>query len=328
MANIVKDIAQLVGHTPLYEFARYGKKHELKATVLGKLEYFNPSGSIKDRTALNMILDAEEKGLLKPGDTIVEDTSGNTGIGLAAFAANRGYKLKIFLEADQSIERRKIIKAYGVDVKFTTDVPGLKEAKETGTFSLKLYQELIEDYCKKQDSRHFYTNQLSNESNPSVHYKYTGPEIWEDTDGKVDILVATAGTGGTITGLARYLREKNPHVKIVAVQADINSRTGAGEHPKTIDGIAPFAGDDVEEECKAPFMAGFDYDEYIDVSGADAYATGLEIARTEGILLGQSASAAMHAARQVAARDENAGKNIVVILADNGMKYLSTQMYD
>jgi len=328
MAHIVKNIAELVGHTPLFEFVRLEEKYGLKATVLGKLEYFNPSGSIKDRTALNMLLDAEEKGLIKPGDTIVEDTSGNTGIGLAAFAASRGYKLKIFLEEDQSIERRKILKAYGADVMFTSQVPRIKEAKEAGIFSMAFYQKAIEEYCAAQETKHFFINQMSNESNPNVHYSTTGPEIWNDADGKVDILVATVGTGGTITGLSKFFKEKNPDIRIVAVQADKKSRTGSSNNPKTIDGIAPFYGDDIINEYKAPFMVSFEYDECIEVSGEDTYSTGRDIARTEGIFLGQSAAAAMVAAKQVAQRPENEGKNIVVILADNGMKYLSTQMYD
>ena len=243
MAKIVKNIEELVGRTPLFEFEKFEEKHDIKAHLLGKLEYFNPSGSIKDRAALNMIKKAEEDGILHPGDTIVENTSGNTGIGLAAFSASRGYKLTVFLEPGQSEERQKMLRAYGADLKSMFDVPGVPEAFANGTFTTGFYQEAIQKYCDAQPTHHYFINQLANEANPGVHYATTGPEIWEDTDGKVDILVATSGTAGTITGLTKYFREKNPDVKIVAVQADPT------------------------------------------------------------------------------------GKNIVVILADNGMKYLSTNMY-
>ncbi|MCR5507780.1 MAG: PLP-dependent cysteine synthase family protein [Lachnospiraceae bacterium] len=327
MANIKTNIAQLVGHTPLFEFVNYEKDHGAKGKILGKLEYFNPSGSIKDRAALNMILAAERDGLIRPGDTIVENTSGNTGIGLAAFAAGRGYHLTIFLDPGQTEERQKILKAYGADLRPTTDVPGVSEAKENGTFTLQFFQDAIQAYCDAQPTRHYYINQLTNEANPGAHYLTTGPEIWEDTDGKVDILVATVGTAGTITGLSRFLREKNPNVKIVAVQPDPASRLGASEDPQTIGGIAPFGDEDFPEERKVPFILGFKYDECIDVNGEDAYRAGRELALSDGVFLGQSAGAALYAATVVAGRPENEGKNIVVILPDNGMKYLSTNMY-
>jgi cysteine synthase A len=327
MAKIVKNIAELVGHTPLFEFVNYEKENGLEATILGKLEYFNPSGSVKDRAALNMILAAERDGLLKPGDTIVENTSGNTGIGLAAFAASRGYHLTVFLEPGQSVERQTMLKAYGATLKFLPEAPGVAEALQNGTFSTEFYQEALQKYCDEQPTRNYFINQLANPANPGVHYEHTGPEIWEDTDGKVDIVVSAPGTAGTITGLARFFREKNPDVKIVAVQADKESRPGAGENPQTIDGIAPFGDEGFPDALKAPFIVGFDYDECIDVKGEDAYAAGREIARTDGVFLGQSAGAAIYAATQLAKRPENAGKNIVAILADNGMKYLSTNMY-
>lgn len=327
MGHIVKNIEELVGHTPLFEFEKYEAKHGLSAKLLGKLEYFNPSGSIKDRAALNMILAAERDGLLHPGDTIVENTSGNTGIGLAAFSASRGYHLTVFLEPGQSEERQKMLEAYGATLKSMMDVPGVPEALANGTFTTGFYQEAIQKYCDAQPTHHYFINQLANEANPGVHYVTTGPEIWEDADGKVDILVATSGTAGTITGLARYFREKNPSIEIVAVQADPTSRPGGSEHPLTIDGIAPFGDPGFPDAAKAPFIVGFDYNECINVKGEDAYATGREIARTDGVFLGQSAAAALYAATIVAKRAENAGKNIVVMLADNGMKYLSTEMY-
>ena len=327
MGNIITNIEQLVGKTPLFEFVQYEEKHELKAKILGKLEYFNPSGSVKDRAALNMIKAAEKAGLLHKGDTIVENTSGNTGIGLAAFAASRGYKLLVFLEPGQSEERQKILRAYGAELKSMMDVPGVADALANGTFSTQFYQDAIQAYCDAQSTPHYFINQLANEANPGVHYSTTGPEIWEDTDGKADILVATSGTAGTITGLARFFREKNPDIKIIAVQADPTSRPGGSENPQTIDGIAPFGDPGFPDSAKAPFIVGFDYDECIDIKGEDAYATGREIAVTDGVFLGQSASAALKAATIVAQREENVGKNIVVILADNGMKYLSTNMY-
>lgn len=327
MSNIITNIEELVGKTPLFEFVKYEEKHDLKAKVLGKLEYFNPSGSVKDRAALKMIQEAEKEGILKPGTTIVENTSGNTGIGLAAFAASRGYKLKVFLEPGQSEERQKILRAYGADLRSMLDVPGVPEALSNGTFTTQFYQDAIQAYCDEQETPHYFINQLANKGNPGAHYTTTGPEIWEDTDGKVDILVATSGTAGTITGLAKYFREKNPDIKIVAVQADVTSRPGGSENPQTIDGIAPFGDPGFPDSAKAPFIVGFDYDECIDVKGEDAYAVGREITVTDGVFLGQSAAAALYAATLVAKRPENAGKNIVTILADNGMKYLSTNMY-
>ena len=327
MSKIVKNIADLVGNTPLFEFVKYEENNNINAHILGKLEYFNPSGSVKDRAALNMILAAERDGLLHPGDTIVENTSGNTGIGLAAFAASRGYKLTVFLEPGQSAERQKMLRAYGVDLKSMMDVPGVPEALGNGTFTTQFYQDAIQSYCDAQDTPHYFINQLANLANPGVHYDTTGPEIWEDTDGKVDILVATSGTAGTITGLAKYFREKNPDIEIVAVQADPTSRPGGSENPQTIDGIAPFGDPGFPDGAKAPFIVGFNYNECIDVKGEDAYAVGRELAQSDGVFLGQSAAAAVYAATIVAKRPENAGKNIVAMLADNGMKYLSTNMY-
>lgn len=327
MENIIRNIEELVGHTPLFEFVKYEEKHHLKANILGKLEYFNPSGSVKDRAALNMIKSAERDGILHPGDTIVENTSGNTGIGLAAFSASRGYKLTVFLEPGQSEERQKMLSAYGADLKSMIDVPGVPEALANGTFTTQFYQDAIQNYCDSQPTHHFFINQLANEANPGVHYETTGPEIWKDTAEKVDILVATSGTAGTITGLSKYFREKNPDVKIIAVQADQKSRPGGSTNPQTIDGIAPFGDPGFPDAAKAPFIVGFAYDECVDVKGEDAYATGREIARTDGVFLGQSSAAAIYAATLIAKRPENEGKNIVVILADNGMKYLSTNMY-
>lgn len=328
MGKIIRNIEEIVGHTPLMEFVRYEEKNDIHAHLLGKLEYFEPSGSVKDRAALNMIKAAERDGLLHPGDTIVENTSGNTGIGLAAFSASRGYHLEVFLEPGQSPERPQILKAYGATVHMMTDLPEVAAALADGTFTTQFYQDQLQKYCDEQPTNYYFINQLVNEANPGVHYETTGPEIWEDTDGKVDYLVATSGTAGTITGLAKYFREKNPDVKIIAVQADPSSRPSPeNPHPATIDGIAPFGDPGFPDPLKAPFIVGFDYDECIDVKGEDAYATGRELAKTDGVLLGQSAAAALWAGVQVAKRPENTDKNIVIIMADNGLKYLSTEMY-
>ena len=315
MAAIYKGTLGLIGNTPLVEPVNLEKELGLEATILVKLEYLNPAGSVKDRVAKAMIEDAEEKGLLKEGSVIIEPTSGNTGIGLASIAAAKGYRIILTMPETMSVERRNILKAYGAEIVLTEGAKGMKGAIAKA------------DELAKEIPNSFIPGQFVNPANPKMHRETTGPEIWEDTDGKVDILVATSGTAGTITGLTKYFREKNPDVKIVAVQADPTSRPGGSEDPQTIDGIAPFGDPGFPDAAKAPFIVGFDYDEYIDVKGEDAYALGREIAQTDGVFLGQSAGAALHAATIVAQRPENAGKNIVVILADNGMKYLSTNMY-
>lgn len=325
MGKIYKSIAELVGHTPLVELTNYEKEHDLKANVYGKLEYFNPSGSIKDRAALNMILKAEREGKIKPGDTIVENTSGNTGIGLAAFAAAKGYKLKLVLEPGQSIERQQIFKAYGVDVKLYTDFPEFNEAIANGTFSLEFFFDMLQRYADSQPN-HFFINQLVNDANPDAHYTTTGPEIWEDTEGKVDILVGLCGTGGTINGTGRYLKEKNPDLKIyVAQPSDDSFKSPANPDANTIDGVVTFSRS--PENTVTDFVKAIPYEECFDIKADDAYATGRSLLKSDGIFLGQSAAAALNAATILAKREENAGKNIVVMMADNGFKYLSTNMY-
>lgn len=328
MGHIVKNIEELVGHTPLFEFVKYEEKNDVHAQLLGKLEYFNPSGSIKDRAALNMILQAEKDGILHPGDTIVENTRGNTGIGLAAVAASRGYKVEVFLEPNQSVERQALLKAYGVTLKSMLDCPGVLEALANGTFGTQFYQDQLQKYCDSQPTHYCFINQLANKANPGAHYEHTDSEIWEDTDGKVDILVATVGTAGTIYGLTKFFREKNPDVEVVAVQASPKSRPIA-DNPDaaSIDGIAPFGDPDFPDALKAPFIVDFPYNEVFNVDGEDAYATGREVAQSDDILLGQSAAAALYAAKEVAKRPENTDKNIIVVLPDNGMKYLSSKMY-
>ncbi len=324
MANIKKSITELVGHTPLVELTNYNRNNHLKATLVGKLEYLNPTGSVKDRAALNMIEKGEAEGKLKPGGTIVESTSGNTGISLAAFAAARGYKLHIFMEPGCTPERVQILKAYGATVQYYSDIPGFKEIVAKYGFDTGKIVEAIQKFA--DDNGYYYTSQLYNDANPEAHIKTTGPEIVEDTDGEVDYAVMLAGTAGTLTGVGRYLKEHVPGVKIVGVQPNLDSLYKPGEERDTIDGVVHF---DDNGKVHHPFLVknNFKYDECIDVDGADAYATARELATSDGIFLGASAAAAVHAAKQVALRPENEGKRIIVILPDDGMKYLSTRMY-
>lgn len=327
MGKIYKSITELVGHTPLVELTNYEKKHELKATLLGKLEYFNPTGSVKDRAALNMIETAEKEGKLKPGQTILDNTSGNTGIALAAFAHAKGYKFETFLEPGVSVEREQIFKAYGVEQHWFEDISeDVRASLARGEIEVPVIEEGMQAYADKKG--YFYIDQCGNDCNPEAHIKTTGPEIWEDTDGKVDIVVMMVGTAGTLTGLSKYFKEKNENIKIVAVQPDAKSRLDSNnETGNTIDGVIPFH--QFPENLLPPFVVRHQtvYDECIDVAAADAYATGRELVRTDGIFLGHSAAAALWAATQLAKRPENEGKNIVVIMPDDGTKYLSTNMY-
>lgn len=324
MANVKKSITELVGHTPLVELTNYNKNNNLKATLIGKLEYLNPTGSVKDRAALNMIEKGEKEGKLKPGGTIVESTSGNTGISLAAFAAAKGYKLHIFMEPGCTPERVQILKAYGVTVQYYEDIPGFGEIIAKYGFDTGRIVKQIQKIA--DDNGYYYTSQLFNEANPEAHIKSTGPEIVEDLDGKVDMAVMLAGTAGTLNGVGGYLQEHVEGVKIIGVQPSLDSMYKPGEDRDTIDGVVHFDNDGV---ARQPFIVNrdFKYDECIDIDGADAYATARELAQSDGIFLGASASAAVCAAKQLALREENAGKNIVVILPDDGMKYLSTKMY-
>lgn len=309
MANIHTSIDQLVGNTPMLEFSNIEKKHGLGAKVIGKLELFEPAGSIKDRIAKAMIDDAEAAGLLKPGATIIEPTSGNTGIGLASIAASRGYKLILTMPETMSIERRKLIAAYGAEIVLTEGAKGMKGA-------IAKAEELAASI-----EGSFIPGQFVNPSNPAIHKATTGPEIWLDTDGNVDVLVAGVGTGGTITGVGEFLKSKNPNVKVVAVEP-AGSPVLSGGNPGThgIQGIgAGFVPDVLNTEL---------IDEIIKVENDDAFATGREIGREEGVLVGISSGAATWAAIQLAARAENEGKNIVVILPDTGERYLSTPMFE
>lgn len=301
-------ITDLIGNTPLLKLNNYIKAHSLKADIYAKLEYFNPAGSVKDRIARAMIDDAEKKGLLKPGSVIIEPTSGNTGIGLAAVAASRGYKVILTMPETMSIERRNLLKAYGAELVLTDGAKGMKGAIEKA------------DELAKNTKDSFIPGQFVNPANPAAHIATTGPEIWNDTDGKVDIFVAGVGTGGTLSGVGKYLKEKNPNVKIVAVEpagSPVLSKGTPGPHK--IQGIgAGFVPDTLDTSI---------YDEIIPVENEQAFAAGRELARNEGVLVGISSGAAVYAASVLASREENKGKLIVALLPDTGERYLSTPMF-
>ena len=308
MSNIYTSADQLIGKTPLLELTHIEKAHDLKAKIVAKLEYFNPAGSVKDRIAKTMIDDAEAKGLLKPGSVIIEPTSGNTGIGLASVAAARGYRIIIVMPETMSVERRQLMKAYGAELVLTEGAKGMKGAIAKA------------DELAKEIPNGFVAGQFVNPANPKAHYETTGPEIWADTDGKVDFFVAGVGTGGTITGTGKFLKEKNPAVKVVAVEPKTSAvlSTGiAGSHK--IQGIgAGFVPDVLDTKI---------YDEIIPVDNDDAFAVGKEMGHREGVLVGISSGAALWAAIALAKRPENAGKTIVVLLPDTGDRYLSTPLF-
>lgn len=325
MGKIYHSISELVGKTPLVRLHRYEEAERVYGNILGKFEYFNPSGSVKDRAALNMILEAEYAGKLKPGMTIVDYTSGNTGIGTATFANARGYHYVAVIQPGVSVERSQILKALGAELLQVTDVPGFAEMLKTG-LSLAHLEEVMESFA--QSKGWFYINQCSNPANARAHILGTGPEIWEDTEGKVDYVVQLVGTGGTLSGLSAYLRTKNPDIKIIGAQpAKQSLKDPAFPDRNTIDGVLKFDG--VPEDKVPTLFHQFNafYDECFDVVAEDAYETGRKLVREEGFFVGQSAGAALFVATQIAKRPESAGKNIVVILADNAFKYLSTNMY-
>ena len=309
MSDIKQSASDLIGGTPLLQLNNYSKKSDVKdATILAKLEYLNPAGSVKDRIALAMIEDAEKKGILKPGATIIEPTSGNTGIGLASVAAAKGYKAVLTLPETMSVERRNLLKAYGAELVLTEGSKGMKGA-------IAKAEEL-----QKSTPGSVILGQFVNPANPAVHKRTTGPEIWKQTDGKVDIFVAGVGTGGTLTGVGEYLKEQNPNVKIVAVEPATSPVLSKGEAgPHKIQGIgAGFIPDVLNTKI---------YDEIIPVENDDAFAEGKLFARSEGILVGISSGAALKAAKVLALRPENKGKTIVVLLPDSGDRYLSTPLF-
>ena len=308
MSRIFTSADQLIGHTPLMELTNIEKKHGLKAKLLAKLEYFNPAGSVKDRIAKAMIDDAETKGLLKPGSVIIEPTSGNTGIGLASVAAARGYSIIIVMPETMSVERRQIMKAYGAELVLTEGAKGMKGA-------IAKAEEL-----SKEIPNSFIPGQFVNPANPKAHFETTGPEIFDDTDGKVDIFVAGVGTGGTVTGVGQYLKSRNPSVKVVAVEPKSSAVLSTGvAGPHKIQGIgAGFVPDVLDTKV---------YDEIIPVTNEDAFSAGKEIGRSEGVLVGISSGAALWAGIDLAKRPENAGKTIVVLLPDTGDRYLSTPLF-
>ena len=308
MSHIYTSADQLIGKTPLLELTHIEKKFDLKAKILAKLEYFNPAGSVKDRVARAMIDDAEAKGLLKEGSVIIEPTSGNTGIGLASVAAARGYRIIIVMPETMSVERRQLMKAYGAELVLSDGAKGMKGAIAKA------------DELAKETPNSFIPGQFVNPANPKAHFETTGPEIWEDTDGKVDYFVAGVGTGGTITGVGEFLKSKDASVKVVAVEPKTSAVLSTGvAGPHKIQGIgAGFVPDVLDTKV---------YDEIIPVENEDAFATGKLVGRFEGVLVGISSGAALWAAIEVAKRPENAGKNIVVLLPDTGDRYLSTPLF-
>ena len=310
MSRIIESALELIGNTPLLNASRYSKEAGIKdVKVLAKLEYLNPAGSVKDRIALNMIEDAEKKGLIKPGESIIEPTSGNTGIGLASVAASKGYKTILTLPETMSVERRTILKAYGAELVLTDGAKGMKGAIEKA------------NELNKEIEGSVILGQFVNPANPEVHKKTTGPEIWEQTEGKVDIFIAGVGTGGTLTGVGEYLKEQNPNVKIIAVEpadSPVLSKGHGGAHK--IQGIgAGFVPDVLDTKI---------YDEVIGIENEDAFAEGRAFAKTEGVLVGISSGAALKAAKILALREENKGKTIVVLLPDSGDRYLSTPLFN
>jgi len=308
MAQIYRSVSELIGNTPIIELAQFNKKNNINAKILAKLEYFNPAGSVKDRVAKSMLDDAEKRGLIKEGAVIIEPTSGNTGIGLASVGASRGYRVILTMPETMSVERRNLIKAYGAEIVLTEGAQGMKGAVAK---SIEL---------AKTIPNSFIPSQFENPANPAIHKKTTGPEIWNDTNGKIDYFVSGIGTGGTITGVGEYLKEKNPDIKIIAVEpydSPLLSKGVAGSHK--IQGIgANFVPDTLNKSI---------YDEIIPVKNEDAFVTGREIAKAEGLLIGISSGAALWAGVQIAKREENKGKTIVVLLPDTGERYLSTPLF-
>ena len=308
MANIYQSVTELIGHTPLLAAKRFAKAHDLPANIVAKLEYFNPAGSVKDRIAIAMIEQAEKDGKIAPGATLIEPTSGNTGIGIAAVAAARGYHAILTMPETMSVERRNLLKAYGAEIVLTEGAQGMKGAIARA------------EQLQKEIPNSFIPSQFENAANPSAHERTTGPEIWADTDGKVDAFVAGVGTGGTVSGVGRYLKSKNPSIHVVAVEpVDSPVLSGGKPGPHKIQGIgAGFIPTTLDTQV---------YDEVIQVKNEEAFAYGREVARREGALVGISSGAALAAAAELARRPDFAGKTIVVLLPDGGDRYLSTDLF-
>ncbi|MBR5973942.1 MAG: cysteine synthase family protein [Clostridiales bacterium] len=327
MSGVYESITELVGRTPLLKLNGYIKDNGLEAEVIGKLEYFNPNQSVKDRIALAMIEDAEKSGKLKPGYTVVETTSGNTGIGLAAIAAAKGYPFRVYIQDQVSEERFKVIKAFGgKTIKLSEEPTIAKTLKETNGDFVAAIKSLKDEVISKEENVAF-VDQCSNPANPNIHRLTTGPEIWEDTEGKVDILVACVGTGGTISGAGGYLKSKNPNIKVVGVQPGPNSLPSdeKPEPDEEITGVHPFFG--VPDNIVPATLDRNIYDEVIAVEALDAFKAARNVARKDGILIGTSSGAALFAATELAKRPENKGKKIVAVFPDTGLRYLSTNLF-
>ena len=327
MSGVYQSITELVGRTPLLKLNGYIKDNGLEAEVIGKQEYFNPNQSVKDRIALAMIEDAEKSGKLKHGYTVVETTSGNTGIGLAAIAAAKGYPFRVYIQDQVSEERFKVIKAFGGKTIKLTEEPSIaKTLKETNGDFVAAIKSLKDEVISKEENVVF-VDQCSNPANPNIHRLTTGPEIWEDTEGKVDILVACVGTGGTISGAGGFLKSKNPNIKVVGVQPGPNSLPSdeKPEPDEEITGVHPFSG--VPDNLVPSTLDRNIYDEVIAVEALDAYKAARNVARKDGILIGTSSGAALFAATELAKRPENKGKKIVAVFPDTGLRYLSTNLF-
>jgi cysteine synthase A len=329
MSKIYQSITELVGRTPLLRLTGLEKKHGLKAELVVKLEYYNPNQSVKDRIALAMIEDAEQKGTLRKGITIVDMTSGNTGIGLAAIAAAKGYKFKTYVIDNVSVERFKTIEAFGGETIKLFSIPEVREVLEKNGPDFFAIRNALENAVLSKQKDIVFVNQTFNEANPAVHRRTTGPEIWEDTGGRIDFFVAAVGTGGTVSGAGAFLKEKNPAIRIAAVEPHPDSAPGKhnpNPEPEEIFGVHPFT------YVPAAWLPGvFDtkiYDESIQVRTQEAFETARAVAKTDGVMLGTSSGAAIHAAVRIAQRPENAGKRIVAIAADNGTRYLSTNLFE
>lgn len=325
--KIKKSITEIIGKTPLLNLRNFEKKNGVNAEIIAKLEFLNPASSIKDRTALSMIEALEKEGRLKPGGTIVEVTSGNTGVGAAAIAATKGYKTKIYLPDNVSEERTQVARAYGAEVVSLSEIPDIEQAIErSGGDFVATIKEYIKPYFEQLNDGSVFLDQMSNPANTDVHYRTTGPEIWEDTDGSVDIYVATVGTGGTISGAGKYLKEKNPQIQVIAVEPAWDSIT-TKENPNAKELMGTHRFSDLTGNAIPDNLQQQIIDETIEVNGNDAYDASQLVAKTDGVLVGISAGAALWAATQVAKRPENNGKRIVVILPDTGLRYLSTDLF-